>query len=606
MARRFNLVVLFLLSTLGSLPSRAGSPSYSDLAHSPAWLRLLHYREGVFGGMKSEVDVPEFFLSTEGRTDPEKELKETIRIFSDPVESLRPTGALKHIPACAFPARRAFLEKSLGKKFFTPEDSEGCRDFKEWKAGIKADSVTLIFSSAYPSNPASMFGHTLLRLNQKESRGPSDLLSYGVNFAAQVPPDENPFRYALFGMTGGYFGRYDLAPYYRKVNEYAVAESRDLWEYDLNLNSAQVDTLVNHLWELYVNGAFDYYFLDENCSYQILTLLEAAAPEWNVSRGFPLSVVPAETVKHVVKQTGAVTQIHLRISSKNTMLARLRALPSNEAKEVRPLVLGNREPTPKDSADILDAAIAAMNYEKHRDDFSKEREAVLRSILVARSKKREEPKTIVVNEENSPDRSHETSRLFVFGNSKEELRFGFAGFQHDFLDPSPAYNPFSEFKVLRFEFARGTSAHSKIRLADAEILGISSMADYDRLDPQKSWKLRFGWNDGWTARGGYGFGQSLLSERNLGYLLASGGLIAGVFKTGFELGFLFQPFARRSYFVEVAAEGLYDWRSAATDPFQVQAKISQAYSFDSVWRLRADASFAEREHTLSGGLEWRY
>jgi len=45
------------------------------------WHLLLHYRNNVFGGVTSEVDDQNFFLSPNGKTDPQAELEATIRAF---------------------------------------------------------------------------------------------------------------------------------------------------------------------------------------------------------------------------------------------------------------------------------------------------------------------------------------------------------------------------------------------------------------------------------------------------------------------------------------------------------------------------------------------
>ena len=66
-------------------------------------------------------------------------------------------------------------------------------------------------------------------------------------------------------------------PYFYKVREYNDYESRDLWEYDLNLSPRAVAMLVAHLWEL-GSTYFDYFYLSENCSYHSLAVLGVAEP----------------------------------------------------------------------------------------------------------------------------------------------------------------------------------------------------------------------------------------------------------------------------------------------------------------------------------------
>ena len=64
-------------------------------------------------------------------------------------------------------------------------------------------------------------------------------------------------------------------PFYLKTQGYSNLESRDLWDYDLDLTPAQIAFLLKHAWEMGSTYS-DYYFFTKNCSYQLLTLLEAA------------------------------------------------------------------------------------------------------------------------------------------------------------------------------------------------------------------------------------------------------------------------------------------------------------------------------------------
>jgi len=68
------------------------------LAAEREWHLLLHYRENVLGGMKSEQDDEGFFLSPQGKVDPQAELDATlVQFFSDaPVgRSKQPAKGMK-------------------------------------------------------------------------------------------------------------------------------------------------------------------------------------------------------------------------------------------------------------------------------------------------------------------------------------------------------------------------------------------------------------------------------------------------------------------------------------------------------------------------------
>ena len=153
------------------------------------------------------------------------------------------------------------------------------------------------------NNPSSMFGHTFLRFDRAEQDERTRLLSYSVNYGAAVDAD-NGLQFALYGLTGGYPGTYSVMPYHQLVRKYSDYENRDIWEYQLNLTATEVRRLLEHLWELQSNYA-DYYFFDENCSYQLLFLLDVARPGLALTDRFEVYAIPVDTVRAVVDQPAA-------------------------------------------------------------------------------------------------------------------------------------------------------------------------------------------------------------------------------------------------------------------------------------------------------------
>ncbi|MGZ9190552.1 MAG: DUF7843 domain-containing protein, partial [Nitrospira sp.] len=127
------------------------------LADQREWHLLLHYRANLFGGYTSEQDEPGFFMSPNGKTDPEAELAATVTQFFSPDL----VGRSKQPAQCAFVARYAWLKGQL-----SIDDSRlppmKCERFEQWYAGFDAQSISLIFPAAFMNNPASMFGHTFL------------------------------------------------------------------------------------------------------------------------------------------------------------------------------------------------------------------------------------------------------------------------------------------------------------------------------------------------------------------------------------------------------------------------------------------------------------
>jgi hypothetical protein len=173
---------------------------HAKLASEREWHLLLHYRQNLFGGHTSEQDDPGFFMSPDGKTDPQAELNATLKQFFS--EDL--VGRSKQPAQCAFIARYHWLRERL--QF---DDSRlpkmACERFDRWFNEFEAQSITLIFPSAFLNNPASMFGHTFLRIDQKGQTEQTRILAYTINYAAYVPPDAG-IAYPILGIFGGYSG----------------------------------------------------------------------------------------------------------------------------------------------------------------------------------------------------------------------------------------------------------------------------------------------------------------------------------------------------------------------------------------------------------------
>src|SRR5690606_26551649 len=154
------------------------------------------------------------------------------------------------------------------------------------------------------------------------------LLSYALNFGAMVEGMDNSILYAWKGLAGGYPGQFALLPYREKLSEYSRLENRDLWEYRLDLTPEETGRMIEHVWELR-QIRFDYFFFDENCSYRLLELLEIARPGLRLIEQFPLTAIPADTVR-AVKAAGVVTEVNYRPSREKELLARAAPLEPEE------------------------------------------------------------------------------------------------------------------------------------------------------------------------------------------------------------------------------------------------------------------------------------
>jgi len=291
----------------------------------------MHYSPKPIGnGVVSLVDDVHFFLSDQGKVSPQAELEATLEQFF--IALADDNKAI----ACKFPARLTWLARALDiKKAVLPEYQ--CTYLHNWLDKLGADGLTLVFPVSVLNSPASMFGHTFLRFDRNNEKRPN-LLAWTVNYAAHTKGAEG-LSFALKGLLGGYPGRFSLAPYHVRVKAYSDIENRDMWEYELNYSQAEINALLLHLWEL-LPVYFDYYFIDENCSYQLLALLNVARPELELTQPFYLDATPAETVRAITNTPGLLKNIHYRPSLRQVISERSEKLTGADQELVRALALG--------------------------------------------------------------------------------------------------------------------------------------------------------------------------------------------------------------------------------------------------------------------------
>ncbi|WP_231897950.1 DUF4105 domain-containing protein [Vibrio tapetis] len=267
----------------------SSSSSISDIARSSQWNKLLH-----FTGSQSDINSSEFFLSEKGARYPELELLATINSMNQPVK-----GDINLHAQCRFPARRLWLDSILGTSWL--DNPVICPNFEAWKKENKTESISLIFVTGYLGNPASFFGHLLMKLNMKKGGKISDspLLDRSINFGADASRDDNPVKYVTYGLFGGYDASYSDAEYYKLEYGYAENEQRELWEYELNLSASEVSLLEAHLWEL-SDVKFTYLFLSGNCSTEMAKFIEIVLDdELGLLTSFQPWDMPLDIFKHL-------------------------------------------------------------------------------------------------------------------------------------------------------------------------------------------------------------------------------------------------------------------------------------------------------------------
>lgn len=447
-------------------------------------------------------------------------------------------------PQCAFAARFAWLVEELG--------ADGreiprvpCPALAIWRGDLgPVRGVSLIFPEAYMNNPASMFGHTLLRLDRAppgSDEDRRDLLAYAVNFAAETG-DDGGALFAVKGLIGTYPAYFTLWSYDTKVTQYGDWESRDIWEYRLSFTPAEIERLILHVWELR-DVRFDYYFFDENCSYQLLGLLEVARPGLELRARFHGWAIPADTVRAVLAETGLAAPPTWRPSAATRIAARAATLPPAVRRLAPGLADGSLAPDAPELAalpDIERASLLLLAYDLLRlraraEDAETEGPRSL-ALLRARSRVavRGDPAPPLPRPAVSPDRGHGTLRLRAGAGVRDgrgfvELR-GRPAF-HDLLDPEGGYLRGAEIDFLDLA-VRWFPGHGDVDLHALTLVEIVSLAPRDALFQPISWRLRTGLTTRLAPRQGGGFGDAWFGDAGGG-----AGLTAALGDWGLLYGF---------------------------------------------------------------------
>lgn len=485
-----------------------------------------------------------------------------------------------------------------------------CTEYDKVLERLNPKSATLVFPSAHINSPASMFGHTFLRINSSYN---SKLLSYAVNYAADANPDEeNAVLFAIKGLFGGYFGKYSMLPYYDKLKEYRDSEQRDIWEYDLDLKEDEVLRMVRHIWELNETHSY-YYFFTENCSYNMLWFLEAARPSLNLRKYFSFEVIPLETA-HATKAEGIIKNSFYR-PSKRTTLLKYEELIDKEYIAL-PIMLSNSElnvteVTQKQEIEtqqkryILEASIELLEYNFSKGKLEKEKYLKLfHSISKARASLGQGEKLEIKTPPN-PIESHQAIRASFGGGVRDGEGIGFLGIRpayHDLEDSNYGFLRGTQIEFLNLELSY---SQSDLEVEEATLLSIVSLAQRSEFFENLSWRTKFGWDrnsldSSTNFIGTVGVGLSWGNELGYTYIMADPLFyLDGKFKSaiGSSIGLVFDKYSYMSTNIE-ATRRWYDNGEeqnlfALSQNFRVSQNVQLKFKYDYKERALFENSYNE-------------
>ncbi len=508
--KRYGLIALpvsFFICLFIIAPGRlAGetSPVYAEalinramelrLHEDRRWLTLVHYKK-TLRGTRSLIDDPKFFLSPSGKTNPRAELESTIRAIVSP-----PREGEKHA-VCRFIARYRWLKDAL------PIDDnllpvKGCTEIEDSIDRMRPESASLVFPASHINSPASMFGHTFLMI---ETGNRSKLLAHAVNYSASAKDTFGPLFYikSIFGLYPGYFG---ILPYYAKIQEYNDFDQRDIWEYRINFTPEEVRRMIYHIYEL-ENVYSDYFFFDENCSYNLLFLLDAARPDLQLSEEFYSPwftwVIPLDTIRSIQK-AGIIGPIDFRPSRVST-IRHLEEILSEPGKDLAIEIIRGKKgpdallqsPLPEhEKVRVCDMITEYVRYEYSRDNMEKKdySEFLINALAVRSRLKTSGEADYRVPAPANPESGHLSARIALGagarGNSPfQELRVRPA--YHTIMDNDEGYVEGGHI-VFTDIVARFYDREKLFQIEKIDAIDIVSLTPGDRFIQSPSWKVRTG------------------------------------------------------------------------------------------------------------------
>ncbi len=449
-----------------------------ELHQQADWRHLLQYSSGVFRPTFSEIRSATSFLASDGEHNPKSELLATINAM----ERLPQAGKEDEHPRCRFTARYYFLSQKL--QFPQHTQSIKCARFEAWIKASDIQSVSLVFASGYFRNPASFFGHPLLKFNRHDG-GSKGLLDITLNNGAVVPDNENPILYVFKGIFGGYRSAFSDTSFYQLNHSYAEDDLRDLWHYQLDLSEEEILRLIYYSWEL-LEHRFTYEFFGKNCGYFLENLLQYATGS-RISPKNPIYSVPSSTffnmmqdepsdrrwVKGIWREPSRQSQFREKYISLNA--AEKKALElylnSNNLSEV--LSLESRLRVIDTLTDYLESLSSRKKSKDKKSQLQKRR----RDLFLARLKlaKTDDLSWPAQSSSTAPHSGSKPSLLRVSlmrTSDRTGARFRLRPVNYDFIDLDGGRAPNSKLNMFNTEI---TIVDGKVRLDRFDLVDIASV-----------------------------------------------------------------------------------------------------------------------------------
>lgn len=521
----------------------------NQLSSNPTWLKLLHYEKAdTISGYKSAINSPRFFLSENGATHARSELVATINAFN------KNKRIDNDHAVCKFRGRYFWLSEQI-PELSPPVVHTECTDYNKWSTNNSVSSLSLVFATGYLGNPASYYGHLLLKLNSPEHHHKTKLEDVSVNFGAVVPENENPIVYVLKGLLGGYDAGFTHIGFYFHNHNYGENEKRDMWEYELDLPEREIQLITGHTWEI-IKHEYTYFFLDKNCAYRIAEILEISQRVKLVDDSL-LWLMPQEIIQQLNKLKHDGKPVIKSVTYHPSRQSRFYALYSKLSPKQQAIFLEitenisllNTQPLSElDTSSqslIVDTLIHYYQYIRDPAELAKDKNNIkYHKVLAKRFQLPPGSNKVEYTSNSSPHLGRKASRISLSVLNNEKLGTGqlfeFRPSYYDSLDTDYGHIPNAHLSMAHLSIAK---FGDDIFLRNLDIVKIESLNQYStglKGDENNTWRLSLGLtqknlscNDCLVAflRGDTGYSYNI-SEKLISGILAGGSLQSNNNKEG--------------------------------------------------------------------------
>jgi len=461
--------------------------------------RLLHYQNGQ--GLVKDAD---FYLSIKGKNNIAEEIKALKEAYNKP-KSL----ANKH-PRCLFPDRYFWLSKQVKLDQYEIYPSF-CKELQKYHQDNPLKSISILLVSGYFANPASVFGHNLLKFNGKNN----DLFDATLNFGAKIPKDETTILYIAKGLFGGYDARFTNQAFYKRDLVYSKNELRDIWDYELNLSADELTLIKLHIWSI-KSKLFEYYFLKENCSYQIASIVDLVI-DMDLPK-YKQWYIPVELTNQISKNQDRVKHITYRPSTERKLFKQFASLNEEEKSYIEAFMQNNffensikiEETSEITALNILIDYYNNLLIDNNKSDFSVKRDRALMRRLQLSG----QAETIINIDSIAPHNYPDLSVLSLYAD-KDNFYSEFSIFNNSLLGEHSLDN--SELIAPRITLF--SDKKNRVKLHSLDIVKIIKLNNRLKNYPHQniSWEVQFGVkniNNKIKPSATIGVGKVLFSNKN--------------------------------------------------------------------------------------------